>query len=184
MTHALEKIWNDFAGRLRAFIRRRVADDAEAEDILQDVFLKLARRTGSLPAAEKLPGWIFHITRNVIIDRYRTRKPGLPVPESFAGIADGRSGENDDLCAAFRRMIRTLPGPYREAILLTEIEGLPQVELAKQLGISVSGAKSRVQRARRMLKQTLVECCRFEFDRRGGVAACEPRAKSSCPECG
>jgi RNA polymerase sigma-70 factor, ECF subfamily len=184
MTHALEKIWHDFAGRLRVFIRRRVADDAEAEDILQDIFLKLARRPDDLPAPEKLPGWIFLIARNAIIDRHRTRRPTTPLPESLALEAEVSPAEHNGLSAAFRRMIRNLPEPFREAIMLTELEGVPQVELAKQLGISVSGAKSRVQRARRMLKEMLLDCCQFEFDRRGGVAGCEPRQKSRCAECG
>ncbi len=184
MTHTLENIWHDFAGQLRAFIRRRVADDAEAEDILQDVFLKIARRADALPAPEKLPGWIFLIARNAIIDRHRTRKTTVPVPESLVLETDASSGELDGLCVAFHRMIRNLPEPFREAIVSTELEGVPQVELAKRLGLSVSGAKSRVQRARLMLKQSLLDCCRFEFDRRGGVADCEPRGKSRCPECG
>lgn len=183
MADTLEKIWNDFAGQLRTFIRRRVADDAEAEDILQDVFLKLARRAEDLPAAEKLPGWIFLITRNAIIDRHRTRKATVPVPESLALETNAAPDELEGLCAAFRRMIRNLPEPYRQAIVLTELESVPQVELAKRLGISVSGAKSRVQRARQMLKQSLLDCCQFEFDRRGGMTDCEPRKDSDCAEC-
>lgn len=184
MTHALEKIWHDFAAQLRAFIRRRVADDAEAEDVLQDVFLKLARREDDLPAPEKLPGWIFLIARNAIIDRHRTRKKTEPVSESLVAESKATRAEVDGLCGAFRRMIHELPAPFREAIELVELEGVPQTELARRLGISVSGAKSRVQRARRMLKQMLTDCCRFEFDRRGGVADCQPRAKSGCAECG
>jgi RNA polymerase sigma-70 factor, ECF subfamily len=184
MTDALEKIWNDFAGQLRAFIRRRVTDDAEADDILQDVFLKVARRADALPVPEKLAGWIFLIARNAIIDRHRTRKKTEPVSELPAAETEATRAETDGLCGAFRRMIHQLPDPYREAIELVELEGVPQTDLAKRLGVSVSGAKSRVQRARRMLKQSLLDCCRFEFDRRGGVAECEPRSKSKCAECG
>jgi RNA polymerase sigma-70 factor (ECF subfamily) len=183
MTQALEKIWIEFADQLRAFIRRRMADDAEAEDILQDVFLKLARRRDQLPAPEKLPGWIFLLARNAIIDRYRTRKTNVPVPETLALEGSATSGELEGLCAAFRRMIRNLPEPYREAIVLAEIEGVPQVEMARRLGISASGAKSRVQRGRRLLKEMLLACCQFEFDRRGGLANCEPHGKSGCVEC-
>ena len=86
--------------------------------------------------------------------------------------------------SAFRRMIHDLPDPYREAVRLTEIEGLTQAELARRLGISLSGAKSRVQRGRAQLKEQLIECCRFEFDRRGAVIDCEPRRTTPCPECG
>jgi RNA polymerase sigma-70 factor (ECF subfamily) len=81
-------------------------------------------------------------------------------------------------------MIYSLPEPYRDALVLTEFEGLTQKELAERLGISLSGAKSRVQRGREKLKEMLFDCCRFEFDRRGRMIECQPRAKGSCQECG
>ncbi len=182
MNDALEQVWSELAGRLRAFIRRRVADDAQAEDILQDVFLKLVRRAGELPVPAKLQGWVFLIARNAIIDHYRTRKATVALPETLADESDVTAEEVEGLNAALRRMIRSLPEPYREAVRLTDIEGLSQVHLAKRLGISVSGAKSRVQRGRQALKQMLLECCRFEFDRRGGIVECAPR-DDHCPEC-
>jgi RNA polymerase sigma-70 factor (ECF subfamily) len=89
----------------------------------------------------------------------------------------------EELLAAFRRMIYSLPDHYREALVLTEFNGLTQQDLADQLGISLSGAKSRVQRARAQLKQMLHECCNFEFDRRGKVIDCTPRKASVCPDC-
>jgi RNA polymerase sigma-70 factor, ECF subfamily len=182
MKHALEQIWNELAHKLRVFIRRRVSNDVEADDILQDVFLKLARRAKELPEPAKLPGWIFLITRNAIIDHYRTRKETVAVPETLASEVEAAPEEAEGLNASLRRMIRNLPEPYREAILLAEFEDLPQVELAKRLGISISGAKSRVQRGRQMLKKMLLDCCQFEFDRRGGINECIPR-RNDCPEC-
>jgi RNA polymerase sigma-70 factor, ECF subfamily len=86
--------------------------------------------------------------------------------------------------AAFRRMIYSLPERYREALVLTEFDGLTQQELADRLNISLSGAKSRVQRGRAQLKQMLNECCTFEFDRRGKAIDCTPRVKADCQECG
>lgn len=183
MTHQLEKTWHEFADQLRAFIRRRMADDAEAEDVLQDVFLKLLRQPGKAPSPEKLPGWLFRVARNAIIDRHRTRKTKVPVSDSLPG-EEAERRELDGLCGAFHRMIHSLPEPYREAIVLAEIDGMSQVALAKRLGISVSGAKSRVQRGRVMLRQLLLECCRFEFDQRGGLAGCEPHRQTDCAECG
>lgn len=76
-----------------------------------------------------------------------------------------------------------LPDPYRDAIVLTQFEGLSQKELADRFGISASGAKSRVQRGRAVLKALLLECCQFEFDRRGSVIDCTPRQKTKCAEC-
>jgi RNA polymerase sigma-70 factor (ECF subfamily) len=183
MNATLETIWHEFAAKLSQFIRARVADQATAEDILQDVFVKIQGRLHTLEDPAKLQSWLYLITRNAIIDHYRTRKETTEVPESLPAEPPENDMEMDELKAAFRRMIYSLPEPYRDALVLTEFEGLRQKELAKRLGISLSGAKSRVQRARAQLKQMLDECCTFEFDRRGKVIGCEPRAKAGCDEC-
>jgi RNA polymerase sigma-70 factor (ECF subfamily) len=183
MTTTVENIWHEFSGKLARFIRSRVRDDATAEDILQDVFVKIATRASDLEDTAKLQGWIYLVARNAIIDYYRTRKESVEVPETLPAQSASDDPEIEQLKLAFRRMIDALPEPYREAIQLTEIEGLTQKELAVRLGISVSGAKSRVQRGREQLRQNLVACCRFEFDRRGRVIDCTPKTKEACPEC-
>jgi RNA polymerase sigma-70 factor (ECF subfamily) len=184
MNPTLEQIWHEFSARLGQFIRARVADPATAEDILQDVFVKIQSRLNQLKEPAKLTSWIYLIARNAIIDHHRTRKETVPVPESLVAEAEPESGEIEGLKAAFLRMVHRLPGPYREAVVLTEFEGLTQQELAEQVGISLSGAKSRVQRGRQQLKEMLSECCAFEFDRRGRVIECTPHAQADCAECG
>ncbi|MCI0534779.1 MAG: RNA polymerase sigma factor SigZ [Verrucomicrobiales bacterium] len=184
MNATLEHIWNEFAEKLGQFIRARVSDPATAEDILQDVFVKIQKRLGELQDPAKIQSWIYLIARNAIIDQYRSRKETVEVPESLSAEPDNHNGEIEELKASFRRMIYSLPEPYREAVVLTEFDGLTQQQLADRLGISLSGAKSRVQRGRAQLKQMLDECCTFEFDRRGKVIDCTPRAKNACKECG
>lgn len=184
MNATLEHIWHEFAEKLGQFIRARVSDPATAEDIRQDVFVKIQKRLGQLQDPAKLQGWIYLIARNAIIDHYRTRKETVEVPETLPVEPNDHDGEVQELKGAFRRMIYSLPEPYREAVVLTEFDGLTQQQLADRLGISLSGAKSRVQRGRAQLKQMLDECCTFEFDRRGKVIGCEPRAKAGCKECG
>ncbi|MEW6306361.1 MAG: sigma-70 family RNA polymerase sigma factor, partial [Verrucomicrobiota bacterium] len=119
MNDTLENIWHEFADKLRRFIRGRVRDDAAAEDILQDVFVKIHGRVEQLREPGKLQGWLYLIARNAIIDYYRTRKETVEVPESLAAEAE-EPGELEGLKAAFRRMIYSLPEPYREAVVLTE----------------------------------------------------------------
>ena len=183
MTPTLENIWHEFAAKLGQFIRARVADLATAEDILQDVFVKIQARLNQLEDPAKLQGWLYLIARNAIIDHYRTRKETTEVPESLPAEPPENDPEMEGLKAAFRRMIYSLPEPYRDALVLTEFDGLTQKELAERLGISLSGAKSRVQRGREKLKEMLHECCTFEFDRRGRVIDCAPRAEGGCQEC-
>lgn len=183
MTPTLESIWNAFAAKLAQFIRARVADPATAEDILQDVFVKIQGRLNQLENPSKLQGWLYLITRNAIIDHYRARKETTEIPASLPAEPPPNDTGLEGLKAAFRRMIDSLPEPYRDALVLTEFEGLTQKELAERLGISLSGAKSRVQRGREQLKDMLFDCCRFEFDRRGQVIDCQPRSKNKCSEC-
>jgi RNA polymerase sigma-70 factor, ECF subfamily len=184
MNATLEHIWHEFAEQLGRFIRARVSDPATAEDIRQDVFVKIQASLDQLKEPAKLQSWIYLIARNAIIDHYRSRKETVEVPDTMIAEAEPSSEEIEELKAAFRRMIYSLPEPYREALVLTEFEGLKQQQLAERLGISLSGAKSRVQRGRAQLKDMLHECCTFEFDRRGKVIDCMPRTKAKCAECG
>ena len=185
MTPTVENIWIEFAEKLSQFIRSRVSDPATAEDIRQDVFLKVQTKLGQLEDPSKLQSWLYLIARNAIIDHYRTKKPTAEIPDSLPAEENPNNDPDvEGLKGAFRRMVYTLPEAYRDAIVLTEFEGISQKELALRLGISVSGAKSRVQRGRALLKRMLLECCQFEFDRRGSVIDCNPRQNSSCPECG
>jgi RNA polymerase sigma-70 factor (ECF subfamily) len=173
---ALETAWDNLAAKLRGYIRTRVNDHAAAEDILQDVFLKAHTRSHQLESVDKIDGWIYLIARNAVIDHYRKLKPTAELPEELPRETDEPPLEHTDaLQEAFRKMVFNLPEPYRQALVLTEYKGLTQKELAERLGISISGAKSRVQRGREKLKQALLECCQLELDRRGNVIDCEPR---------
>ena len=181
MNAALETVWTDVASKLRGYIRTRVRDHAAAEDIMQDVFLKAHTRIAQLQSPEKLEGWLFLIARNAVADHYRKSKPHEELPAELATEAPDPEFENAcELRAAFRRMIEQLPAPYGQALTLTEFEGLTQKQLAARLGISLSGAKSRVQRGREKLKEALLDCCRFEFDRRGQSIDCTPKRSACC----
>lgn len=180
-----EDIWLAFGHDLKAFIARRVANAGDAEDLLQETFIKIHRNLNGLHSDDRLTGWIYRIARNTIADYYRRNGHDLDSLDEGAE-EDERLAADDgeveptveqELALCLRPMVENLPDHYRQALWLTEFEGLSQVELAAQLGISVSGAKSRVQRGRAMLRQQLLDCCRFEFDRRGGVIGYQPWAE-------
>ena len=75
-----------------------------------------------------------------------------------------------------------LPSPYREALTLTELEGMTQKEAAAMLGTTLSGMKSRVQRGRVYLRKALEDCCHIALDARGRVVTCEPRVDGRLPD--
>lgn len=172
MSIMTEQVWEAFHVPLYQFIRRRVNDEAVAEDLLQDVFLKVHQHIGALKEVKKLESWIYQITRNIIIDYYRGKVPTTTLEEPEVLQLPEVLPDDDivtELLPSVRAMVRSLPEQDRQALILTEYQGLTQKELGERLGLSFSGAKSRVQRAREKLKQQLLECCHFELDRRGHV---------------
>jgi RNA polymerase sigma-70 factor (ECF subfamily) len=181
-----EKVWEDFSSSLRVFIARRVLNRSHVEDILQDIFVKIHKNISSIEDETKLRSWVYQIARNTIIDHYRKNKikteeltadhfQELIEKEQFSEnqtenpLENLSENPNQEIASGLRDMIEQLPEKYAHALLMVEFEGLTQTELAERLGISVSGAKSRVQRGRQMLRDILMRCCHFEFDRFGTI---------------
>ena len=178
LNQQVETIWNEFNDKLLGFINKRVENEMAAEDILQDVFLKIHSGVGNLKDVSKLQSWVYTIARNAITDHYRSRKIQYEHDDNLdhqlaADLLDEdkavSNGAASRIAGSLKGMINLLPDKYSEALSLTAFHGVSQVELAKMLNISVSGAKSRVQRGRQMLKEMLEKCCHFEFDRRGVI---------------
>lgn len=198
MAQDRQAIWQQVHNGLRAFVAKRVANEAEVEDILQEVFLRMHRKLDSLKDPRRIVSWLFQITRNAIIDHYRTpaRRREMPtglsadldtnhpvlVPPVMDESADA-SQFRTELAGCLRPMIDRLSADYREAVTLVELEGLTQQAAAKRLSLSVSGMKSRVQRGRRQLKDMLEACCEIQLDGRRGVADYRVRDPQSDP-CG
>jgi RNA polymerase sigma-70 factor, ECF subfamily len=183
MTIASEQLWETFSAPLYQFIRNRVPDAYSAEDILQDVFLKIHTHIDTLRTPDRLTSWIYQITRNAIADYYRSRRPTAELVET---IPEMEKATDDDvlreLSPCVAAMVATLPEAYGEALRLTEYQGLSQKALSEQLGISFSGAKSRVQRARVKIKEQLLTCCQFQFDHVGRITDYQSRSACSASE--
>ena len=155
MVPTTETVWEEFNTGLKLFILKHIQDEASAEDILQDVFLKIHTHISTLREADKLEGWIYQITRNAITDYYRANKSTSELQEVPYVPEDPFDDVVSDLIPYVKKLVDNLPYDYRQALILTEYEGLTQRQLAERLGISISGAKSRVQRAREKVKQML-----------------------------
>jgi RNA polymerase sigma-70 factor (ECF subfamily) len=179
--------WLELRDRLRRFIGSRVTDPHAADDIAQDVLLRLQEHVGDLPPEDKLPAWTIAVARNAVIDHYRARAVrdhadivGVDAP---AETGDAVGDAVRVLSRCLSRMVDQLPEPYREAMRLADFEGLSLQELADRAGVSLSGAKSRVQRARQHMRDMLRNCCDIEQDRRGNVVDFE-RTERSGRYCG
>jgi RNA polymerase sigma-70 factor (ECF subfamily) len=177
-------IWEDFNEPLKKFILKRVQNEHDADDLLQEVFVKISVSLETLLDDDKLHAWIYRITRNIIVDYYRSKKSLEALPEDLVDPEEVTQNENAnaEMAACLKGMIYQLPEKYKEALLLTEFQNFTQKELADKLGMSVSGAKSRVQRARSMLKEILLGCCSLEFDRFGNVIDYQ-QIQKNCKNC-
>jgi RNA polymerase sigma-70 factor, ECF subfamily len=188
-------IWQEAHDGLRAFIQKRVANETEVDDIVQEAFLRMHRKLDSLKDPCRIVSWVFQITRHVIVDHYRSPKRrrevsvglagdiNLAYPTSALSTFSEASGQlRTELASCLRPMIEQLSSEYREAVTLVELDGLTQNAAAKRLGLSVSGMKSRVQRGRQQLKRLLEECCVIELDRRRAIVNYRPR-DPSCQSC-
>lgn len=165
------QVWEEFSSRLKQFIRNHVQNEHDTDDILQEVFCKIHSNLNQLKDWDKLSAWVYQVTRNAITDYYRRREIVLEIPEFNASLDDDDiiPNINNEIIPCLNPMINYLPEKYRQAIRLVYVEGLTQKAMAEKLGLSFSGAKSRVQRAREKLKNLLFECCHFEFDRIGNI---------------
>ena len=176
-------VWHALSGELRSFLRGRVPNSSDADDILQDVFVKIVEKIGSLRDDTRIESWVYQVARNAVADFYRRKapQPSDPVEDAAADCPEAPDRNlNQSIAAWLVRMVDQLPETVREAVRLYELEDVPQAEIAARLGVSLPGAKSRIQRGRRQLEELLRNCCQLELDRRGNVIACQPAQADSC----
>lgn len=176
--------WRPFVEGLRRFVAGRVPVQ-DADDVTQEVMVRLHQGAASLRDAERAESWVYGIARRAIADYYRARgtTPAAagaePVDELVAPVAApdrgfgrfaGGHSVHEEVLSWLRPMVDELPEIYREPLLLADFEGVAQREIAERLGLTLSGAKSRVQRARALLGEHLARCCEVELDAEGRVA--------------
>ena len=181
----IEATWKNLRGELHGFLVGQVGEPATADDLLQDVFIKLHRRAGGLKEKASPRAWLYQVARNAVIDHWRRRRDTTELPENLVH-AEVPTDERIQakLAPCLRPMIESLPVVYADALRLTELDELPQAEAAKRLGLSLTALKSRVRRGRAQLKAVFLRCCEFELSPAGRVLDYWPRGAccvhSSC----
>lgn len=188
-----ESVWTELHANIRRFVGRRVREPADADDIVQHVFLRVHRALPALREEDRLHAWVYQTTRRAIADYYRAPAHRREVPAGTAAdlahverpsdaSPDEEASALRELSGCLKPLMRALRPAEQQALEIVELGGLTQVEAAARLGLSVSGMKSRVQRARAHLREALDACCRFALDPRGGLVSYEKRT-GSCDSC-
>ncbi len=187
----LTDLWSSYGNPIRGYILSLTRDPAEADDLTQETFLRAIRKLDTLHDDTKLSAWLYRIATNICHDRYRQisrRRESVSLDTS----ADENSGsmeptiadidnpgldqllERSEMSGCVQRYMEELPDSYRAVILLHDLEGMTNDEIAKMLGCSLGSVKIRLHRARAKLKSALENGCAFSTDKRG-VFVCEPK---------
>lgn len=192
-------LWQEFSAHIRAFIRSRVSNEKDVDDIVQDIFIRIHEGVDKLRHEDKLQSWVFGIARRALVDYYRKQgrdkeKPTgknigtrSRVEEPFLDINEfeGAHDVHEEVLSWLIPMIDELPDKYSIPLKMADVEGKTQQEVAEYLGLSLSGAKSRIQRARQKLGHVLAACCEVEFGEEGRAVAYRKIEKesNSCEDC-
>jgi RNA polymerase sigma-70 factor, ECF subfamily len=181
------------AERYRASIRRylaRLAGDASiADDLTQETFLRVHQHLEKLKDAAAVEAWLYRIATNVCYDRFRTREhrePALPLPGPDEDRDDAvveedalrpdQLLEQREMSDCVLRFLVELPAAHRQVLILHDLHGHTDPEIARMLGLSLQNVKIRLHRARVRLRAALTEGCRFSCDERS-VFICEPKPR-------
>ena len=186
----ISNIQQHFGEYLFNFIRSRVSSYEDAQDIYQEVIVRIIHKSEQLHKSQSLKSWLFTIAKNQIIDYHRSRR----TPQSMDALhvkqnsTEEEAGAYQELENCLHAFINALPPDYKKIVLLSEIEGKSQKELAETLGINYATVRSKVQRGRDKIKKMIFDSCVIEQDTAGRFVECTPKAEpSSCStegECG
>ena len=170
-----QRAWRLHKEEVRRFLAHRCGCAAEADDLLQEVCLRVVVQGAAFCRVENSRAWLLQVARNLLIDRLRLTKAQVPLPDDLSAEAPQEIEPVDLLSHCLPRVLSELSPEDRAAIVSCDIEGMTQKTFAERQGLSLPAAKSRVLRARSRLRAQLSEACRLEFDEQGKVCSFVPR---------
>ena len=166
--------WRTHEAELLNFMRHRLNNPSEAEDLLHDLFLKAWAQGDNFCSVVNARAWLFEVARNTLIDRSRRTRNEVTLPEDIPSI-EPEFFAVDGLASCLPRVLSELSEEDREAIQRCDLEGMPQAVFAELKGLSLPGAKSRIQRARQRLRALMSQACQVRLDEAGHVCCFVPR---------
>jgi RNA polymerase sigma-70 factor, ECF subfamily len=170
----LSQAWSLHAGELRGWAGHRLGNAEDAEDLLQDLFLKALRQGDRFCAVHNPRAWLFEVARNTLADRLRMARHSVELPDDLAS-PQVQTETVDSLSACLPRVLSELSADDRDAITCCDLQGMAQAAYAQARGLSLSAAKSRLQRARLRMKQQMTLACQVQLDAAGHVLDFMPR---------
>lgn len=175
-----QNIWNLYADDLKHFILGKVKDDAAADDLLQETFIKVHTKLHLLKDETKVKSWLFSIARYTVMDYFRMHHITYELNEDDMGFEDQKLEHTKEDC--LRGIIKSLPKRYREPLFLSDIKGLKQTQVSEQLQLPLPTVKSQIQRGRKLIAQGFMDCCDFKMNEEGFLVG-EIKDQKDCKMC-
>ena len=172
----LMRAWHAHERELLGWLAYRLDDPATARDLLQDVFIKALRMGGRFCDVANARAWLFEVARNTLTDHWRKHRPTDVLDDTLPDAEPEEPAAVDSLASCLPRVLAELSEADRDAITRCDLNGMSQEDYARLLGITLPGAKSRIQRARRRLKAQLMTSCQVSLDAHGSVCCFTPRS--------
>jgi|TARA_B110000014_G_scaffold254195_1_gene234489 RNA polymerase sigma-70 factor (ECF subfamily) len=169
----INEVVQEFYNYLKSYILGKVKDKTLAEDIVQEVMMKLVLSHQNKKEIKNIKAWLFQVSRNTIYDYYKKHNLEYNLDKDW-NIKDESSSKLYKILASdyIIPMIELLPKEYAKPLMLSDIDKIPQKDIAKQLNLELSATKMRIQRARIKLRALFVDCCHIEFDKQGNFIGC------------
>jgi RNA polymerase sigma-70 factor (ECF subfamily) len=161
--------WRDHETELRRFLRHQSHDPHQADDLLQEVFVKAMRQGERFCVLEQPRAWLFQVARHALIDQQRLRRPTEPLPEDWPIGDTDELAPIDRLAAQIEQVLPTLDTDDQHILRCCDLQGQKQHDFAAAQGLSLSAVKSRLLRARKRLRSALQAQCEVRFDMDGRV---------------
>ena len=179
--NCLNTAWKDYAAELRSWLRHRIRQPQDVDDMMQDLYIKALRQGSKFCDVQNARAWLFEVSRNALADRLKLKRDMVELPDDLHAAMPEDLPPVDNLAACLPRVLSELSPADREAVVLCDLNGLPQADYAAQVGLKLSAAKSRLQRARRRLRAQMMIACQVRMDAAGHVEDFVPRPPLETP---
>ncbi len=174
------EIWKTYANDVQRLIMSKVKDAQITDDLVQEVFIKVHTKFDTIQEKQKVKSWLLSVSRNTVLDYFRKSKKEIPLEkeETIIGEEEYKHSEKDCLPG----IIKNLPKKYRNPLLLSDIKGMKQAEIASQLNLPLATVKSQIQRGRKLIVQGYMDCCDYKLNDKGFLTG-EVKDKKQCKVC-
>jgi RNA polymerase sigma-70 factor (ECF subfamily) len=174
----IEDIWFEYRAALKRFLHAKVSNEADVEDLLQDILIKTHNNLDAVKVQKNVKSWLFQIANNTIIDYYRKQAHARAATNEDLLPHESPPESKVDLSNCISPFFNALPDEHASLLTAIDLNNQSQKQYAEQLGVSYSTLKSRVQKSRGLLKKVFDDCCHFKIDKIGNIYDYDVKTKN------